>query len=108
MFSVFIQPIFFFSNSRKSNYFGPKAHSPGSWAGRARAMGLRPGPPGAQGSQPAVVVCWAGPTPSAGVVIWFWDSRTGFCRWFSIQMTKKPTVKPHDVRLIKIYAIMLT
>lgn len=32
VFSVFIQPIFLFSDSRKSNYFGPKACSPGSWA----------------------------------------------------------------------------
>lgn len=72
VFSVFIQPIFLFSNSRKSNYFGPKAHSLGSWAGRARAVVLRPGPArlcGAQGSQPAVVLCWAGPTPSAGIII---------------------------------------
>lgn len=33
MFSVFIQPVFLFSDSRKSNYFGPKARGPGNRVG---------------------------------------------------------------------------
>lgn len=63
VFSVFTQPVFLFSDSRKSNYFGPKAHSPGSRAGRAEAWSSRDR--GAHGSQPAVgmsgwpaPICW--------------------------------------------------
>lgn len=39
VFSVFIYPILLFSDSRKSNYFGPKAHRPRSWVGRAKVGG---------------------------------------------------------------------
>lgn len=70
--------------------FGPKAHSPGCWVGRARAEAKAP--PGQDLQSPLLqassVVCRAGPRPSAGVITWCWDSRTGFYRWFSIQMTK--------------------
>lgn len=75
-----------------------------AWPGQARVCRVH-------SSQPAVVARRAGPSPSAGFVAWCWDSRIGFYEWFSIQMTKKPTVrmvKPHDGRLIKISAIVLT
>lgn len=69
-----------FSDSRKNNYFGPKACGPGSWASRTQAATLARlvrvwGTPGPAGS-----VHWAGPGPGpcAGVTIWYWDCRTGF------------------------------
>lgn len=67
-----------FSDSRKSNYFGPKAHSPGSRAGRAEACPRGRGPT-AQAS--SWYVGLARP-PSAGVTVWGWHSTTGFYRWF--------------------------
>lgn len=79
VFSVFTQPVFLFSDSRKSNYFGPKAHSPGSRAGRAEAWSSRGRGPTAPSQQ---LVCRAGPPPSAGVTVWGWHSTTGFYRWF--------------------------
>lgn len=55
MFSVFIQPVFLFSDSRKSNYLGPKARGPGNRAGGggARAAGLRRAPARVCGGPPA-------------------------------------------------------
>lgn len=44
VFSVFTQPVFLFSDSRKSNYLDQKPTAQG--AGQAE---LRPGPPGAGG-----------------------------------------------------------
>lgn len=40
---MFTQPVFVFSDSRKSNYIGPKARGLGSWVGGARTPGWRPG-----------------------------------------------------------------
>lgn len=34
------------------------------------------------------------PHPSAGIVTWCWDNRTGSYRWFSIQMTKTNSEAP--------------
>lgn len=109
MFSVFIHPVFLFSYSTMSNYLDQKL--------TARCAGwveqrLRPRLARICRAPPPTQRCglWAGPRPSAGVITWCWDSRTGFYRWFSTQMTKKTTViavKPHNVRLIKICAIML-
>lgn len=54
MFSVFVQPVFLFSDSRNINYFGPKAHGPENrgegwdWSPRAKVgpgQGLRGPPP---------------------------------------------------------------
>lgn len=99
VFSVFTQPVFLFSDSRKSNYFGPKAHSPGSRAGRAEAWGPRlPASSWYVGlARPHLLVSLYG----------VGTARQGSTGGFLIQKTKKPTVKPHDARFIKICAIIL-
>lgn len=38
MVLVFRHPLFLFSDSRKSNYLGPKAHGPVFWADRIQAV----------------------------------------------------------------------
>lgn len=79
MFSVFRQPVFLFSDSRKSNYLGPKARGPGNragWGWGARAPGLRRAPARVCGAPPAPAssrgrsgcpqpLCWY-PLPGVG------------------------------------------
>lgn len=42
VFLVFIHPIFLFSDPRRSNYFGPKAHGPGNRARQSLSCGQGP------------------------------------------------------------------
>lgn len=39
VFLVFTHPVFLFSDARKSNYFGPKAHGPGNPARQSLSCG---------------------------------------------------------------------
>lgn len=79
VFSVFTQPVVLFSDSRKSNCFGPNPTAQG--AGQAelepQSQGLvLPGPWGPRLPASSWDVGLA--PPSAGVTVWGWDSRTGF------------------------------
>lgn len=118
VFSVFTQPVFLFSDSRKNNYFGPKALGPwgAGWV-EARAPGLRWAlarvcSGGGLGSQPAVAVCWAGPSRSTGIHCLVSGQQDRVLQVvFYPNDQKNPTVrtvKPLDVRLTKICAIVLT
>lgn len=89
MFSVFLQPVFLFSDSRNINYFGPKAHGPENraegwdWSPRAEAgpgqVRREPPPPPPAPSQQLRSVGLA-PAPLLASTAWCRDSSTGFCR----------------------------
>lgn len=81
MFSVFTRPVFLVSDSKKSNYFGPKVHGLGSWVGRARAPGGGLARLGSAGhSAPSQQLWSAGLAPAhlLAFVAWCSYSRMGF------------------------------
>lgn len=97
-FSVFTQPVFLFSDSRKQLLW-TKSPWPGELGGGSRGpraearpgQGLLPAGRTAPGQQ-----LWSvglAPAHLLARVAWGWDGRIGLYEWFSIQMTKKPTVR---------------
>lgn len=70
---------------------------------------LRPGPPGAGGPRLPASSWYVGlARPHLLVSLYgVGTARQGSTGGFLIQKTKKPTVKPHDARFIKICAIIL-